>query len=871
MRKFLAVLVAVSLLIASPGLNLYQAWAGVFANAKAGSLGNAGSQAGAQMGSQPISHAASSSDLLLESWALKSWAQQPFLFPEDQSLVTVDVIPKPQLLQAMEEAIDSSPGKSPESRRTDSGEIQAMMEGERILRSDASLVLGHSLSVSAKPQGLSLQSQEKKTAQVSPLPAFSRDIPPGKYTRAGLLGLGLALQPALALAGQTVPTDLRRIFLIPGIIIAAIVAVKAIPLYLRYRSAKAERQNFEYLFRKAEAGDPGAQYELGIRLLKKDNVEEAFQWLIEAGDKEYASAREKILEMYLDGYGLNFSDSAQIEEWHKKAAVKIEGWYINAAVKGDAEAQNTLGRLYLKSKDYSKAEKWLRQATEQNHPAAMENLAGLYFKLGMNHYMGSNGMLRNNGKAMQWFLQAARETGVYAHYSQYLLGVMNETGLNGLVLDKDQRRFEAYKWYLLAAAHGGLIESSVRNSRESDYELYAFFSQLFDLGDPNWDEFLMLLPKPAYNRSKQLRGQGRPGKRREALESILTLEQIAEAQEWALDFYKRHSKTPPEEAGNDPNKLLYLGEVYYLGIEGIPRNYAKAIESLLKAAQTKTPYAHGAQYILGVMHAQGKGVPKDNIEAYKWLLLAERDPHSVALTQRAINLASSRLEWIFEGAPPSSGETERKLTAEQRAAGQLRAQKFLESLPPNLKDSSGLTGIVALLGIPFLANNAMAQGSGLGSIDPAVFTLSLLFLGFGGTFLVRMAWNAIGLRSEKARFNRGVMHYENGEFTKAAQLLKEFAKGYIHVELLDGRDIEEETEKTAQANYRMGMMYELGRGVPRDLIMAYKAYDCAEHFGASEASARLDHLLKKLTKEQKHLLARSFTPDYPRMKDLLEN
>ena len=67
------------------------------------------------------------------------------------------------------------------------------------------------------------------------------------------------------------------------------------------------------------------------------------------------------------------------------------------------------------------------------------------------------------------------------------------------------------------------------------------------------------------------------------------------------------------------NSQYTLGFMYEFGLYGAPQDYAKALTWYHKAAAQG--YAD-AQYNLGRMHADGEGVPQDDVEAYVWLNLA---------------------------------------------------------------------------------------------------------------------------------------------------------------------------------------------------------------------------------------------------------
>ncbi len=59
--------------------------------------------------------------------------------------------------------------------------------------------------------------------------------------------------------------------------------------------------------------------------------------------------------------------------------------------------------------------------------------------------------------------------------------------------------------------------------------------------------------------------------------------------------------------------------MYERGIVGVPQDYAEAAKWYRRAAEQGERLA---QYNLGIMYKEGKGVPRDIIQAYVWLSLS---------------------------------------------------------------------------------------------------------------------------------------------------------------------------------------------------------------------------------------------------------
>jgi len=91
----------------------------------------------------------------------------------------------------------------------------------------------------------------------------------------------------------------------------------------------------------------------------------------------------------------------------------------------------------------------------------------------------------------------------------------------------------------------------------------------------------------------------------------------------------------------------------YANERGMAKDDAEAVEWYRKAADQGLA---AAQNSLGIMYYDGQGVAKDEVEAYKWFLLAGAQGHETAKSNITI--------------------IERGLTAAQKANGQKRAREF---------------------------------------------------------------------------------------------------------------------------------------------------------------------------------------------------
>jgi len=112
------------------------------------------------------------------------------------------------------------------------------------------------------------------------------------------------------------------------------------------------------------------------------------------------------------------------------------------AARGTADAQYTLGRIYLSGRgvprDDKEAAKWLRKAADHGETGAQSDLGYLYAE--------GRGVRQDYKEAAKWFRKAADKGNVEA---QSNLGVMYATGRG---VPQDDR--EALNWWRMAADRG---------------------------------------------------------------------------------------------------------------------------------------------------------------------------------------------------------------------------------------------------------------------------------------------------------------------------------------------------------------------------------------------------------------------------------
>ena len=149
--------------------------------------------------------------------------------------------------------------------------------------------------------------------------------------------------------------------------------------------------------------------------------------LAEKGD---AKAQNNLGRMYDEGLGVPKDEDEAVK------------WYREAADQGHADAQNSLGVMYRTGlgvpKDEVEGVKWYRKAADQGYAAAQYNLGKMYIY--------GFGVTQDEVEAVKWYREAADQGHAVA---QNDLGVMYERG-QGVTKDV----VEAVKWFRKAADQG---------------------------------------------------------------------------------------------------------------------------------------------------------------------------------------------------------------------------------------------------------------------------------------------------------------------------------------------------------------------------------------------------------------------------------
>jgi hypothetical protein len=308
--------------------------------------------------------------------------------------------------------------------------------------------------------------------------------------------------------------------------------------------------------------------------------------LRKAAEGNHAEAQLSLGRCYFEGWDVR-KDLAEAFRWWRKAADQDL-----------AEAQSNVGVCYMSGQgvatNYVEAVKWLRKAADQNIVLAQYNLGSCYHT--------GQGVAKDYVEAVKWFRRSAEQG--YA-LAQYNLGACYAKGQG---VGKDE--VEAYKWWLLAGAQG--LEAARQNMAALERQL---------------------------TREQLIEGQKRAGDFTLPEAPSLATQQ-GEAEDNPLADLRAKAATGDAQAQNE------LGEALYAGKLGAVKNAVEAVKWFRRAAEQNLA---AAQSNLGICYERGDGVPKYDVEAYKWGLLAAAQGDTKAKRNASLLQLLLSSEEIVEG------------------------------------------------------------------------------------------------------------------------------------------------------------------------------------------------------------------------------
>jgi TPR repeat protein len=120
------------------------------------------------------------------------------------------------------------------------------------------------------------------------------------------------------------------------------------------------------------------------------------------------------------------------------------------------------------------------------------------------------------------------------------------------------------------------------------------------------------------------------------------------------DYETTYQLIRPLAESGDPTAQYFLGFLHHEG-KGVPKNYSKAAKWLRKAADQGHPTA---QYELGLMYTKGAGVPQDYVRAHMWCNLAASQ-YPTSETDNRLDAARLRDALALQMTPAQITEAQR--------------------------------------------------------------------------------------------------------------------------------------------------------------------------------------------------------------------
>lgn len=414
-----------------------------------------------------------------------------------------------------------------------------------------------------------------------------------------------------------------------------------IDAYLNLLILKKQSYDFETLIverGRAKDANPIAQYNLGLlyymgQANTQENRLDAFYFWKIAADRGYAQAQccigklyeqdhleEKATQYYeaaaAQGHGMALFHLAEIYPPSKVH------YYQLAAQKGIYQAHKPLGKIYFDSNEYDLALSHYEQAAAFGDEES-QYYTGYLLEIHKREYLS----------ALEYYHQAADKKYKDAFYR---LGLLHEHGCEGVIKDTEFAKKSYVSAYKLGHAQAGYKLGLIHESQNNFILSLKYFKTSAERGFVDaqymcgqiYDELLEQkgYAIPFYEDAAaqgHMESQYRLG--------IFYLEgnKVPFSKERALEYFR------PAAEKNHPGAQFQLALLYYQdkGYGGAAHYWRRAAESGLM----------DAQYELGCLYLKGLGVVRDKVIAAHYFDLAARQGHV---------RAKMRL-WFLPSPPPS--------------------------------------------------------------------------------------------------------------------------------------------------------------------------------------------------------------------------
>jgi uncharacterized protein len=387
-------------------------------------------------------------------------------------------------------------------------------------------------------------------------------------------------------------------------------------------------EQFDVATQNAEKGDAQSQAVLCLAYRLGDSVQQdesqAIDWCQKAANQHNAIGLEELAMIYTNG-------STESSQPSKAIPLLTE-----AAGLGSASAMDNLGTFYANGigvpQDYAQAVRWYTQSSTAGFPPADYDLAIAYF-------LGQS-VPKDSRQAMVLFSKAANSG---LPIAMFMVGSFYEEGLPPIKADQKT----ALQWFQKGADLGesrceGELGWAYANGvgTKRDYaESVRWYKAAAEQGDP----------VGAYGLGvRYLTGQG-------------VERDISQAMFW---FQKAAE-------GGHADAAFNLGALYANQIPGRtePPDFVSAAKYLTIAANQDIS---DGQCMLGLLYAQGYGVPQDDVTGYAWILLSLRGSHACVTDE--VNLRARM-------SPEQVAEAQKRAAAFKPLASEISYGKYAPAKP----------------------------------------------------------------------------------------------------------------------------------------------------------------------------------------------
>lgn len=600
----------------------------------------------------------------------------------------------------------------------------------------------------------------------------------------------------------------------------------------------------------AKSGHVLSQYGMGILYDNgqgiKQDLKMAHKWISRAANQGNVVAQSQLGSMYIFGRGIN-KDLTEARQWFRKAAVQ-----------GYAKAQSQLGNIYQHGmgtkKDLAESKKWYLMAAKQGNQYAKTQLGLMRKSSGLKdgYNRGLNAYNKKDYVAAIKYWEPAAKNGHLK--SQLFLGLLYEHGL-GINMDLKESR----KWYRKAAIQGSTVgqkklDLMKKNADlEDEYKrgLIAYNKKDYVTAIKYWEPaaingHVIAQYKVAYMYSREIGGPERNYEK-----AIALYRKVAKLNPYIAALNLNRIRSEPLVHANSQLELAKM----YLDGKGVAQDhkqagiwYQKAIASYKKKSESGNAEASyklslifdsfgeqekyttwtikaasqgfdSAQFSLGNMYSDGRGVIKDEAQAVKWFTKAAEQGGYVAQFNVGLMYATG------QGVKKDNEQAFNwyKKSARQ---GYARAQYNLAIM--YVKGHGVKKDITKAFN---LCEKAAKQGD-----LSAMNTLGALYYDKKNSTQA-LYWYTKSARggNVNAQFNLGRMYSCDVDMcTSNGEIIRDFAQAIIWYSKAAKKG-------DANAQYELGSMYQFGRGIEKDIVQALSLYTKAAKQGHELAKILLGH------------------------------